>query len=87
MGFSAGVCPWEAAEGAGAGCGPSLGWPLSLFGLIHAPEVVESELLFQEFKWDRGSKASAPGSQPCCRCRKRMTIAQSLEHPWIKVRS
>lgn len=74
----------------GAGCGPCLGWPLStasLSGLIRAPKVVGSELPFPPFNWDRGSKASAPRSQPCCRCRKRMTIAQSLEHPWIKVRS
>lgn len=58
---------------------------MSLSGLIRAPKVVGSELLFQEFNWDRGSKASAPWLQPCCCCRKRMTIAQSLEHPWIKV--
>lgn len=56
-------------------------------GPIRAPEVIGSELLFQDFDRERGSEASAPWSQPGCLCRKRMTIAQSLEHPWIKVRT
>ncbi|KFR11913.1 Death-associated protein kinase 3, partial [Opisthocomus hoazin] len=88
VGPAAGVRCRELSEGTGAGHGPCLGWPLStasFSGLSRAPELTRPELLSQELNGDRGSKASAPRSQPCCRCRKRMTIAQSLEHPWIKV--